>query len=154
MINAIRSIYREAVVEIEVSESGRRTRYSKAQVKQAMALYAKLKTFGGVEKALGISRNTVRVWAKRYAPKAVLVNVGNYNINRKAKVKGRSKVKPADRQNKLVELVKTKAMITSVIAEILDVTVVTIRNDILDLITEGRIVDISASGGARMVKAA
>ena len=76
------------------------------------------------------------------------------NINRKAKVSGTPKIKSSDRQKNLVELVKTEAMVASVIAELLDVTVVTVRNDILYLLTEGRIVDVSASGCARMVKAA
>ena len=153
MIDAIRSIYSVPVIDISVKSSGR-SRYSELEVKQAMALYNKVNCYGEVEKQLGISRNTVRLWASKYLQKNILQDVNLYNINKKRPTKGANEVKPAERHDMLVTLLKGIKMTPIDIAEKLKVSVVTIRRDILDLMVEGKIIDVSQIKKLRLVTAA
>jgi len=152
MINAIRSIYSVPTIDISVKSSGR-SRYSELEVKQAMALYSKVKCYGEVEKQLGVSRNTVRLWASKYLQKNILKDVKTYNINKKRPTRGANEVKPAERHVILLNLLSGIKMTPIDIADKLRVSVVTIRRDILDLMTEGKIIDVSQVKKHRLVTA-
>ena len=149
MINAIRRIYSVPVIDINVKSTGR-SRYSELEIKQAMDLYKKVRCFGEVEKQLGVSRNTVRLWAQKYLPAVVAANIKNYNI---VNPQRKTRLKPKERMKIIVKTVKDNAMSVSALAEKLGVTIVTIRKDTLALISEGLVVDINKKG-FRMVVAA
>ena len=156
MIDAIKRIYSVPVINVDTASDGKRTRYSNSDVKQAIALFNKLKTYGGVEKELGVSRNTVRLWVKKHATKSVMKNVDDvYSamVNKRLS-KGANKLNKLARQDKLVELVVGKSLNTDTIVDLLGVTAATVRNDMIELISNGRIKDVSDNPYARLVVAA
>ena len=154
MIDAIRSIYSVPVIDINVKTHGKRTKYSELEVKQAMAMYKKCNCYGEVERQLGVSRNTVRLWASKYIHKNILNTDGIYSISKKKSVKGGSKLKPRERHAAIVAMLSDNRMSPTGISDSLGVSVVTVRKDLLDLLSEGKILDVSGNPKARLVIAA
>lgn len=64
MIDAIRRIYPH--FDLYVGEDAPNSAYTKTDRRGAIASYLKYKSIGEAEKEVGISRNTIREWVKKY----------------------------------------------------------------------------------------
>ncbi len=154
MIDAIKRIYgTDRMVENVAGNMCGRSRYTIEDKRRALAIFDRTKSYGEVEKELGVSRNTVRAWKERFGHAGALKGIEDvYNNNLPQNKK--SKVKASSRRNNLVNLVKSVAIGTPELAELLAVTIVTVRYDINTLLAAGRIVNISNHKGCYLVRAA
>jgi len=66
MIDAIRRIYPHLNFDLDVGEDSYISSYTKSDRRGAIASYLKHKSIGEAEKEVGISRNTIREWVKKY----------------------------------------------------------------------------------------
>jgi len=66
MINAIRMIYPHLNFDLYVGEDANNSAYTKSDRRRAISSYLKHKSVGEAEKEVGISRNTIREWVKKY----------------------------------------------------------------------------------------
>lgn len=67
MINAIRRIYPSVSLNLNVGEDAINSGYTKADRRRALSSYTKHNNSAGeAEKEVGISRNTIKEWAKKY----------------------------------------------------------------------------------------
>jgi len=66
MIDAITRIYPWLSFDLYVGEDSNNSAYTKSDRRRAISSYLKHKSVGEAEKEVGISRNTIREWVKRY----------------------------------------------------------------------------------------
>ena len=154
MLDAIRRIYNTPSINIQMEQNAPWSRYTLSDKKEALTLYAKLGSFPEVEKAMGISRSTVRQWYDRYNVKNVLQNVDDLYANLKINTRGPNEINATDRQKQLLEFTKDKALVTNELVKLLNVTADTVRTDIKYLIGKGALKDVSQNPRARLVIAA
>jgi len=151
MLEAIRRIYGTPSIDIQVDDNAPWSRYTVTDKKAALSLYAKLGSFPEVEKAMGISRSTVRLWHDRYNVKNVLKNVDDLYISRVPNTRGANEISATDRQKQLLSFVKDKALVTNELVHLLNVTAATVRTDIKYLLGKGVLKDISQNPRAKLV---
>ena len=151
MYDAIRRIYGTPSIDIEIDDNAPWSRYTATEKKEALSLYAKLGSFPEVEKELGISRSSVRLWHDRYNVKNVLKNVDDLYVSRVPNTRGANEINATDRQIQLLDFVKDKALVTNELVHLLNVTAATVRTDIKALLAKGKIKDISQNPRAKLV---
>jgi predicted HTH transcriptional regulator len=151
MYDAIRRIYGTPSIDIEIDDNAPWSRYTVTEKKEALSLYAKLGSFPEVEKELGISRSSVRLWHDRYNVKNVLKNVDDLYVSRVPNTRGANEINATDRQTQLLDFVKDKALVTNELVHLLNVTAATVRTDIKALLAKGKIKDISQNPRAKLV---
>ena len=156
MLDAIRRIYGAPSINlyIESDEEQPWSRYSLSVKKEALSMYARLGSFPEVEKAMGVSRSTVRLWHKKYNSRGTLNNVDDLyskSVPRVANTRGRNEISAIDRQKHLVEVVFNNPMNTEALVDVLNVTAATVRRDVIALLKQKRIVDLSENPKARVV---
>ena len=151
MLDAIRRIYGTPSIDIEVDDNAPWSRYTVTDKKAALSLYAKLGSFPEVEKAMGISRSTVRLWHDRYNVKNVLKNVDDLYVSRVPNTRGANEINATDRQMQLLLFVDGRALVTNELVHLLNVTAATVRTDIKALLAKGKIKDISQNPRAKLV---
>ncbi len=144
MISAIRLINSSPKVKLDDSSRGKRTRYGNDVVHKALEMCRQNQNYGFVGKALGVSRNTVRDWVKKYSfddASTLYKSIKTYE--------------PAfvARRNKVIKLVTGNPLGSCEISKILGCDSSTIRNDILALINSCDIVNVSKNGNVRVVVA-
>ena len=151
MLQAIRRIYGTPSIDIEIDDNAPWSRYTATEKKEALSLYAKLGSFPEVEKELGISRSSVRLWHDRYNVKNVLKNVDDLYVSRVPNTRGANEVNATDRQKQLLSFTKDRALVTNELVHLLNVTAATVRTDIKYLLAKGVLKDISQNPRAKLV---
>lgn len=137
---------------IEPTDTTDETRkgYSDALIERSLALKKKHGISKYVTDIIGVGRNTIVMWDKKYT-------IGNVKAERAAAKKRTIKslgIKKAARRKSIVKMLNKKPMGTNDISKKLGVSINTILTDVKEMIPLGLLVDVSVRPDVKLVKAA